>query len=48
MIYIQLATHIMYVYTIKKMTKKCIFALRLPSKSSFTLSKLRFFRLRKP
>ncbi len=30
-----------------KMTKKCIFALRLPSKSSFTLSKLRFFRLRK-
>ena len=31
-----------------KMTKKCIFALRLPSKSSFTLSKLRFFRLLKP
>ena len=31
-----------------KMTKKCIFALRLPSKSSFTPSKLRFFGFRVP
>ena len=30
------------------MNKKCILSLRLPSKCSFTFSKLRFFRLRKP
>ena len=29
------------------LNKKVIFALRLPSKCSFTPSKLRFFRLRK-
>ena len=31
-----------------KLNKKCILSLRLPSKCSFTLSKLRFFGLRKP
>ena len=33
---------------IKRVNKKCILSLRLPSKCSFTLSKLRFFGLRKP
>ena len=32
----------------KRLTKKALFSLRLPSKCSFTLSKLRFFGLRKP
>ncbi len=31
-----------------KVNKKCILSLRLPSKYSFTLSKLRFFGLSKP
>ena len=30
------------------MAKKALLSLRLPSKCSFTLSKLRFFGLRKP
>ena len=34
--------------TQKKLSNKVIFALRLPSKCSFTPSKLRFFGLRKP
>ena len=32
----------------KKLSNKVIFALGLPSKCSFTPSKLRFFGLRKP
>ena len=32
----------------KRVNKKCILSLRLPSKCSFTLSKLRYFGLRKP
>ena len=32
----------------KRLTKKALFLLRLPEKYSFTLSKLRFFGLRKP
>ena len=32
----------------KRVNKKSILSLRLPSKCSFTLSKLRFFGLRKP
>ena len=31
-----------------RLNKKCILSLRSPSKCSFTLSKLRFFGLRKP
>ena len=33
---------------IKRLNKKCILSLSSPSKCSFTLSKLRFFGLRKP
>ena len=33
---------------IKRLTKKALLLLRLPDKYSFTLSKLRFFGLRKP
>ena len=32
----------------KRLTKKALLLLRLPEKYSFTLSKLRFFGLRKP
>ena len=46
-IYMRVQVHT-YIYIYSRVNKKCILSLRLPSKSSFTLSKLRFFGLRKP